>query len=191
MMGVEFVMEEGCSGSGIKTGMGSGMPKKQCRRLGMKEIALTQGKVALVDDEDFDELSRYKWHARKDNSNMCYAGRNSEKINGRRHTIRMHWHIIGKPEKPFTVDHINGDGTDNQRSNLRIVSDRDNQCNRVHGKIKSSKYPGVRKSGDSGRFKATIVINGKKKHLGCYDSPEIAFESYKAARQEIGFPIQI
>ena len=85
----------------------------------MKKIELTQGKVALVDDCDYERLNRYKWHTFK-HLNLFYAARNSPRINGKKHMIQMHYEIIGKPPKGFVTDHIDGDGLINLRSNFRF-----------------------------------------------------------------------
>ena len=152
----------------------------------MKEIVLTQGKVALVDDEDFESLNKYKWHAHKD-KNTFYVRRKS---NGK--GILMHWYLIGKQAGLFMHDHINGNGLDNQKHNLRIVSVRDNQCNQRKRKLsKSSRYPGVCRERNSKKFRAYIYCDGKRIHLGCFGSEEAAFNSYAEARLRIGDPISI
>lgn len=105
----------------------------------MKEISLTQEKVALVDDDLYEELNQFKWHAHK-MRNTLYAVRHSPTINGKRPIIRMHHEIIGVPPTGFMTDHENGCGTDNQRENLRHVTNRQNQQN-LKNKKKTSKYP--------------------------------------------------
>ena len=70
----------------------------------MKEIQLTQGQVALVDDADFERLNQFKWHAVK-GRNTFYAYRHSPMINGERHTIQMHHEVIGYPPKIFGAFH--------------------------------------------------------------------------------------
>lgn len=149
-----------------------------------KKIALTQGKVAIVDDEDFECLNKYKWYTRKDSRHTFYAARNSERVNGKSHTIRMHWHIVGKPEKPLTVDHINKNGLDNQRDNLRIISTRDNQCNRHN-----TKYYGAKRDGQ--RYRSQIRINGKRKYLGRFNTEVEAHERYVNFRSETGMPVEV
>jgi hypothetical protein len=85
-----------------------------------KEIPLTQGKVAVVDEEDFDRLNKHKWYACK-NGNTFYALRKSN-VNGKRLTILMHREILGlKPGDPG-VDHRDGNGLNNRRKNLRLAS---------------------------------------------------------------------
>lgn len=103
----------------------------------MKEISLTQGKVAIVDDEDFEYLNRWKWHARK-NGQTWYALRSkSWRIQGKRYgiTIPMHRVIMGAPEGRV-IDHLNRDGLDNRRSNLRVTTFEENARNRRDRKQK-------------------------------------------------------
>ena len=78
----------------------------------MKEILLTQGKVALVDDEDFEKLNRYKWYAMQTKQNW-YSVRNI-RINNKQTLVCMHREIINAPINK-QVDHINGNGLDNQK----------------------------------------------------------------------------
>jgi hypothetical protein len=93
----------------------------------MKEIILTQDKVALVDDEDFERVSAIRWHAHK-------SGRRQKKIYAeafRKGTLRMHRFILGLPQfgKEQVVDHLDGNGLNNQKSNLRIVTQKENMQN--------------------------------------------------------------
>lgn len=144
----------------------------------MKEIPLTQGKVAIVDDEDYPKLIKFKWHARK-NKNTFYAGTHQKSNDP---IILMH-RLILNPPKGMQTDHINGNGLDNRKENLRAVTHRQN-CQNKHIK-KSSRFPGVTWSKQHKKWKAQIEINGKNKHLGNYTSEKEAFESYKKAVNEL------
>lgn len=150
----------------------------------MKEIQLTQGKVALVDDCDYERLNQYKWCAFK-HFNTFYAVRNSPRINGKQRTIFMHHEIIGKPPNNFVTDHENGDGLRNLRSNLRHVTQRQNCQNKKNIK-KTSKYPGVCWHKLRKKWTALIWINKKRKHLGCFTDELEAFGSYKKAVEKLG-----
>lgn len=143
----------------------------------MKEIPLTQGKVALVDDEDYPELSKFKWHAHKDH-NTYYAGRASPGVNGKQHHIRMHAIIVRTP-KGMHTDHINGNGLDNRRCNLRIVTTRGNGQNRHCPK--TSKYPGVSWHKRDRKWQAEIQIGGKHRSLGYFDIESEAATAYRVA----------
>ena len=141
----------------------------------MKTIKLTQGQEAMVDDEDFEELSRYKWYAQKIR-NVFYATRTTQS------KIRMHRFICNAP-KVLQVDHIDGNGLNNCRSNLRIVTNRQNSQNK-HTK-KSSIYPGVYWHKGAGKWLADISINGKKNHIGCFEVEVDAYNAYLKVLKEI------
>jgi hypothetical protein len=143
----------------------------------MKEIPLTQGKVALVDDEDYSELSKYKWYAHK-NCNTWYAERRSSKINGKQGLIKMHVAVAGTP-KGMETDHVNGNGLDNRRENLHAVTHRENLQN-LHNP-RTSKYPGVSWKKQHRKWRAQIQVNGKNHHLGYYDKEEAAYRRYQIA----------
>jgi hypothetical protein len=129
----------------------------------MKEIVLTQGRVALVDDCDFERFSEFKWHAQK-SANTFYARRMSPAINSKRHMIKMHHEIIGCPPKGFMTDHADGNGLNNQRENLRFVTHRQN-CQNKKNIETSSQYPGVGWRTQRNKWRARIKINGKEKFL--------------------------
>lgn len=150
----------------------------------MKEIKLSQGLVALVDDEDFEWLNQWKWCA-KQSYNTFYAERRLSAVNGKRELIKLHHVIIGKPPKGFETDHENGNGLDNQRQNLRFVTNRQNQQNRTH-QNSSSQYPGVGWTERDQRWRARIVINGKEKGLGYFRSEVKAFAAYCNAVHALG-----
>ena len=151
----------------------------------MKRIVLTQGQIALVDDEDFEKLNKYKWYAIKGRETF-YAQRMSPTINGRRHIIKMHHEIIGKPLKGFVTDHRNGRGLDDQRHNLRHVTRRQNSQNRKNGHKESSKFPGVSWSKRKKVWQAKIYVNGRQKHLGHFVDEYEAFKIYRQAVNAIG-----
>ena len=151
----------------------------------MKEIKLTQGKVAMVDDEDFEYLNQFKWFAIKQ-KNTFYAVRHSLTVNGKRHTIWMHHEIIGKPSPSFETDHKNGCGLSNWKSNLRSVTRRQNGQNRINGKEKTSKHPGVSWDKLRKKWTAGLRINGRKKSLGRFINEHDAFHAYRKAVHAIG-----
>lgn len=141
----------------------------------MKEILLTQGKVALVDDDDYNEISKYKWYAHK-NRNTFYAHR-TEKIPKR--TIHQMHRIILNPRNGLQIDHIDGNGLNNQKSNLRLVTRRQNLQN-SHIK-KSSAFPGVLWYKQTKKWQAKIKISGRTRHLGYFKDELEAATAYRVA----------
>lgn len=103
----------------------------------MKKIKLTQGKYALVDDEDYTYLSMFKWYASK--SGQTFYARRHKVVNGKKLTIRMHNEILGFQEGK-EIDHINRNGLNNQRKNLRFVTHQENLRNKTK---KGSGFSGV------------------------------------------------
>ncbi|MDP3066624.1 MAG: HNH endonuclease, partial [Methanobacteriaceae archaeon] len=134
----------------------------------VKKIELTQGKVALIDDEDYDWLSQWKWCARK-GKHTYYATRNvylgifdgKEKTK----TIWMHRLVAGTREG-FVTDHVDGDGLNNQRENLRECSNRQNMQNQR--KSGTSRFPGIYWNKVAKKWIAQIRVNGKRKFLGYF-----------------------
>ena len=125
--------------------------------------------VVFVDDIDFKELSKYKWFVDKRRpSSPFYATRNS----GAKRMIRMHREILGLTDSKIHVDHIDHNGLNNQRSNLRVATHSQNMANRKSSTRATSKYLGVclNKIKKGGRvynyWRADITINNKVTYLG-------------------------
>lgn len=148
----------------------------------MKEISLTKGRVTLVDDEFYQILNQYKWCA-QEIGDHCYARKKVTFEDGSKIVISMHTVIMGKPKKGYLIDHINGDGLDNRRHNLRFVTYRQNGQNIKRHK-KTSKYPGVYKHA-SGKWQAYIRIKGVTKYLGTYINELDAYRAYENGVKEI------
>ena len=148
----------------------------------MKEILLTQGKVTLVDDEDYKRLNTYKWYAVHDNRNW-YAIR-SFRVNGEQKTILMHREIMNAP-KGMQVDHHNGNGLYNLKKNLRLATNQQNQFNRKHPQ-KNNKLgiKGVQWHKRIKKFTAQIRINGNKIHLGYFNVLGDADSAYRIAEDK-------
>ncbi|MFA5238341.1 MAG: AP2 domain-containing protein [Phycisphaerae bacterium] len=161
----------------------------------MKEIALTQDKNTIVDDECFEWLNQWKWCAKRDR-NTFYAARHETKeeylVDGRnskqRKTILMHRAIIErklgrKLEYKEEIDHEDHNGLNNQENNLRICTKQENQFNQK-SKRGVSEYKGVHLDKETGKWVAKITINGKNKHLGLFDDETLAAVAYNKAAVE-------
>ena len=151
----------------------------------MIEIPLTQGQVALIDDEDYDLVSQYKWYARWDpHTKSFYAVTNIRKPNGKRTVLLMH-RLIMNAKKGEQVDHINHNTIDNRKSELRLCTQSQNQHNRGCNSKNSSGYKGVCWRKARQKWQAQIVLNGEKIYLGCFQTPEEAHSAYCKAAQEL------
>ena len=138
----------------------------------MKVIKLTRGKVAIVDDEDFEELNRYKWHY----NNRGYAARS---IGGRKDkkNVLMHRVMLSTPTGTY-VDHINGDKLDNRRVNLRLCTNVENCRNRGKQTNNKSGYKGVVCRSDTGKWVTHIKYNGTRLTFGQFDNKHDAARMY-------------
>lgn len=143
----------------------------------MKKIPLTKGHFALVDDADFDWLSKWKWQT-WNTGNLFYAVRYE-----RGSTIRMHRLINATPDNMFT-DHIDGNGLNNQRSNLRTVTHQQNMMNRRGKRGGTSVFKGVfldLSTNQKNKWRAAIRVDGRNKYLGRFYTEEEAGKAYADA----------
>lgn len=139
---------------------------------------MTQGKVAFVDDDDFDFLNQWKWYAHK-NNNTFYAD-HAFTVGCRKQKIkRMHHIIMGDPPMGLMIDHVDGNGLNNCRENLRFVTRRQNAQN-SHRMFKTSKYPGVSFVKRENKWRSLVWINGIRKELGSFPTEEMAYGAYCA-----------
>lgn len=145
----------------------------------MREIKLTQGQVALVDDEDYERVNQFKWYAQK-HRNTFYAKRNVF-IDGRHTTQRMHRFIMGNNLKKPMIDHGDGNGCNNQRYNLRPCTPSENMMNSVSRKNSFSIYKCVYWNKIAKKWMANIRTNGKSTHLGYFNNEIDAARAYDAA----------
>ena len=141
----------------------------------MKEIKLTKGFTAQVDDEDFEYLNQCKWNTCLTKTGHIYAGRTLK-------TILMHRIIMSAPTDK-QVDHIDHNGLNNQKSNLRLCTNAQNSMNRIpYG---TSKYLGVYKvKNRKSSFMSQIKVNGVHKYLGCFKNEIDAAKSYDIAAKK-------
>ena len=141
----------------------------------MKKIELTQGKYAIVDDNDYAYLSQWNWNCNK-NNRAFYAVRtvnHSGKMN-------MHRQLIGDVEGKV-CDHINGDGLDNRRSNLRHATHSENMRNRKLNLNNTTGYKVVSWRPKPNKWESSIRVNGKYRYLGRFSTLMEASEAYNSA----------
>ncbi len=140
----------------------------------MKQVQLTQGKVALVDDEDFERLSKFKWHALYTKGHW-YAVRTMDK-----RLIFMHREIMAAPSRA-QVDHKDGNGLNNQQYNLRLATNAQNGRNRGKQHNNTSGYKGVYWNKQDRKWRANIRCDGRIIHLGYFVNSEDAARAYNDA----------
>lgn len=143
-------------------------------------IKISQDKEVQVSPEDFDRVSVLIWYFMP-NVWGGYAARHEGK-----QTVYLHQFIIGKPKKGFQIDHINHDGLDDRRENLRIVTQHQNNGNLRRPKHNTSGYKGVSAYPNNIKKPWTAYIQnmGVKIHLGYFATPQEAALVYNLAAKE-------
>lgn len=144
----------------------------------MKEFTLTGGQIVLLDDAVYENIKSYTYYQNNCGYALRYI-RGSKTVK-----ILMHREIIGA-KKGEIVDHINGNKLDNRRDNLRIVTKAQNAWNNHSPLPNQTGYTGVskskRKANQKKPYKSEIRINGVRKHLGMFATPEEAAHAYNEA----------
>lgn len=148
----------------------------------MKLIPLTQGKFAQLDDADFEFLSQFIWHARKD-LHCWYAGRNIPGEDGTQSSVLMH-RVIADAPAGVLVDHWDGDGLNNQRLNLRCCTHSQNNKNKHKAAPATSKFKGVYWKRASSKWESSICVDYKRKYLGLFLDEQDAARAYDSAAQQ-------
>ncbi len=141
-----------------------------------KEIPLSQGEVAIVDSEDYEMLSRYKWHLAS-RRKINYA---SGRIRGARGKLFLMHRLIMNTPDGMDTDHINGDGLDNRKSNLRICSHSENMRNQRS----DTSHKGVHYVPSRKIYIARIIVNKVTKEVGRFVSLVAAACAYDYAAKE-------
>ena len=144
-----------------------------------RTIQLTKGQSVKVDSEDFDWLSKWKWHAWWSEFTGSYYAVRSSRVGEfpKRLQIGMHRQITGA----LGTDHANKDTLDNRRRNLRPASKSQNGCNKRISQRNRSGFKGVGFHLAKGRWRSRITVAGKRKTIGYFATPEDAYEGYKIA----------
>jgi hypothetical protein len=138
---------------------------------GVRSIPLTQGKYAIVDADDYARVNRHKWCLSR-TGNQLYAQRRC-----RGKTIRMH-QLIMNPPRGMVVDHIDGNGLNNRRSNLRICTRLENTRNRRRNPSTATGFKGVWRDKKTGKYWAQIQLSRRPTRLGSFATAVEAARAY-------------
>lgn len=148
-------------------------------------VTLSQGREAVIDAADAASVGQFNWHYVVA-SGIAYAARNEVRDCGTRRPQYMHRFLLGSPQG-LQIDHVNGDGLDNRRSNIRAVCATQNQRNKRLGKNNTSGVQGVCYARRDGLWMAYIKVSGKGIVLGHFKTFEAAVAARKQAERELGF----
>ena len=136
-----------------------------------------------VDDDDFESLNRFKWYVSLEKKS--YAARR-EYLNGKNRIVKMHREIMNcKAGNCILIDHVDGDGLNNQKINLRFATFSQNNMNRVIAKNKIIKSKGVSKAFKSKTFRVRIGINNKSIYVGSFKTEIEAAAAYDEAAKKL------
>ncbi len=155
----------------------------------MREIQLTQGKMALVDDEDFEKVSQFKWFAiYNKKTNAFSAGKKIRGLDNKKRIIYMHQFIMGSHLKGtnYSVNHIDSNLLNNQKINLRVCNSSQRSANKtINSKNNTSGYKGVSFDKSRSKYIAVIQIKSKKLTIGRFHSLSEAALAYNKKAIEV------
>lgn len=143
----------------------------------MKLIQLTQGKFAQVDDDDFEYINSFKWQAVKSKKGKTFYAVRRKYINGKKTLIIMHRIIMNLFDKKLFIDHIDFDGLNNQKLNLRTATF--SQSNSYRRSKSKYTYKGIRFN--DGKWDSRITHNKKQIMVGRFETKEMAALAYNEA----------
>src|SRR6185437_1781145 len=149
-----------------------------------REMPLTQGKVAIVDAADFDYLNQWKWHADPAMGGKWRAARTERMPNGKRRKVYMHKALL-LVDPGVDVDHRDGDGLNNRRSNLRAATRQQNAFNSGRQHDNTSGHVGVSWHRLNNGWQAYIYVNRKRIHLGHFKNKADAVRAREEAARRI------
>jgi hypothetical protein len=146
---------------------------------GARLIPLTQGRFAIVDAEDYEELSQHKWHVMK-----CRRSEYAARYSTSRKHILMHRVLLNAPAGAV-VDHRDVNGLNNRKSNLRLCTHQENNCNQRPRLGGTSRFKGVCRHKVIKKYVALIQKDGKRYSLGCYQDETEAAVVYDIKAMEL------
>lgn len=161
-----------------------------CDDVKIRLIPLTQKKFAIVDADDYEYLSQFKWFFHKGGISKTgafygYAER-KQRIGGKDTAIRMH-RVINKTPDGLYTDHVNGNTLDNRKINLRTATSTQNQMNRKSAEGSSSRFKGVHWNKTNKHWQARLKADGKERTIGTFKSEIDAAKAYnEVAEKEFG-----
>ncbi|MHC4575002.1 MAG: AP2 domain-containing protein [Planctomycetota bacterium] len=146
-----------------------------------RRVRLTRGKYAIVDPEDYERVNKHRWQAVKGRETFYAMRFGRRKPGGRQNCCLMHREIMGMG-KGKICDHINGDGLDNRKANLREATAAQNGWNRGKSRAMSrSKYKGLAWDKHDRRWEVRISVNGRRIYIGRFKSETEAARAYDEA----------
>lgn len=147
-----------------------------------------KNRFVKVDDSDFEYLNQWKWYYNQVNydskSKNGYGYRTLGRGLDRGTHLYMH-RLIMQPPKNMVIDHINGDGLDNRRKNLRIITKEQNCLIRSKRYNSTNAYKGITKISGNNKFIARVGFAGKQHYLGTFNSALIAHRAYLKKAKEL------
>lgn len=175
--------------------LGSNLPRKErhysrLKETVMKEIKLTQGQFALIDDDDYERVNQFKWYARYDKKRNTFTALTNIRNNKKQISIYMHRAIMNATDEKILIDHINHNTLDNRKENLRLCSVNENNYNRKINKNNNSGYKGVhlarynRKNKIYIYYRAKIQTDNIEVSLGLFKTAKKAAIAYNEAAKK-------
>lgn len=146
-----------------------------------RTIQLTRGQVAIVDDEDYEQLSKHSWYCHRSSDGSLSACRRDKQT---RRLVIMHREIAGAPHDKV-IDHRDGNTLNNTRANLRICTQSENNMNKRLASNNTSGAKGVHWHKQISKWQAMIKKNGRRYFLGSYANIEDAIRAYRNAEDEM------
>lgn len=149
----------------------------------MPHVDLGEGLLALYDEEDERLVGAFRWYPLRNpqrSQRLCYAAASSQPVDGRNRIITMH-RLILRAQAGQQVDHVDGNGLNNVRRNLRFCTGAQNRANAQRSSTNTSGYKGVSWHPTARKWVASIQVDGRRQYLGLYPTREEAARAYNAA----------